>query len=65
VHDRAFDNRFAAKEQQHLESPFSAAPCPALLTRLVFTRPVNIDRNHITNERLYISAWETFRSLVE
>jgi hypothetical protein len=35
------------------------------LTHLSFVRPVDIGRNHIANERLYIAEWETFGSLVE
>jgi hypothetical protein len=36
AHSHIFDNRFAAKVKQHLELPFSAAPCPVPPTPLSF-----------------------------
>jgi hypothetical protein len=65
AHRHAFDKRFAAKEQQHLEFLISVTPCPVSLAHLRFIRLVDIGRNHFRNERLYISAWETVGSLVE
>jgi hypothetical protein len=35
------------------------------LAHLRFILPVDIDRDYFRNERLHISAWETFGSLIE
>jgi hypothetical protein len=59
------DNRFAAKAQQHLQFPFSVALPPVSPTHLSFIPPVIIGRIHVRNDKLYISEWEMFGSLVE
>jgi hypothetical protein len=59
-----FDNCFAAKAQQHLEFPLSAALCPVPPTRVNFIPLTNIGGTHFRNDKPYNYARDIFGRFV-